>query len=108
MSGITIENGSVKIPIEAVEGDGLVVLTLAPGAYLIIRHDALANYPREKLAELERLVREISPEPEFPSVLSPEQSARVERTPGARYRCFRRRGIHFGHSQQPTPVGTSA
>jgi hypothetical protein len=73
MSAITIENGSVKIAIEAVEGDGMVVLTLAPGAYLILRKEALANYPREKLAELERLVREMAPEPEFPSYYHPSK-----------------------------------
>jgi hypothetical protein len=73
MSAITIENGSVKIAIEAVEGDGMVVLTLAPGAYLILRKEALANYPREKLAELERVVREMTPEPEFPSYYHPSK-----------------------------------
>ncbi|MBI4786692.1 MAG: hypothetical protein HY782_06580 [Chloroflexi bacterium] len=64
MSAITIEKGTVKIPIEAVEGDGWVVLTLAPNAYLILRADKISNYPAEKLDQLRRAVSALSGEPE--------------------------------------------
>ncbi len=52
LSTVTIENGTIKIPVEMVESDGLVILTLVQNAYLILRANELANYSPEKLAQL--------------------------------------------------------
>ncbi len=60
MAAITIENGSVKIPIEAVEGEALVVLTLASDAYLILRAAELLNMSQVQLLKLVEITRTIA------------------------------------------------
>jgi hypothetical protein len=52
-TGITVDSEGVVIPLEMLntQGEGLVVLTLARGAYLIMRSEMLAAYPRQHLLE---------------------------------------------------------
>lgn len=60
LTGITVEAESIKIPLGLLtdsEDEGLAVLTLAEGAYLIMRSDVLAAYPRRRLAEISSRVR---------------------------------------------------
>jgi hypothetical protein len=55
MPTVTLEGNSVKIPLELLDekkNEGLVVLSIAPSAYLIIRSDALAIYPHNRLKDL--------------------------------------------------------
>lgn len=54
MRGITVGKEGVVIPLEMLDaqGEGIVVLTLARGAYLIMRSEMLAAYPRQRLLEL--------------------------------------------------------
>jgi hypothetical protein len=58
-TGITDESEGVFLPLEMpnVQGEGIAVLTLAQGAYLIIRSDVLAAYPRQRLVELSKTAR---------------------------------------------------
>jgi hypothetical protein len=42
-----------------VEGEGIAVLTLARGAYLIMRSDILASYPQEYLLQFSRTARDL-------------------------------------------------
>ena len=58
-TGITIGSEGVVLPLEMlnIQGEGITVLTLAQGAYLIIRSDVLAAYPRQRLADLSRTAR---------------------------------------------------
>jgi len=55
-TGIKIDSEGVVIPLEMLDaqGEGIVVLTLARGAYLIMRSDMLRAYPRQHLLELSR------------------------------------------------------
>ncbi len=48
VTGITVDSKGVVIPLEMLDaqGVGIAVLTLAPGAYLIMRSEMLAAYPR--------------------------------------------------------------
>jgi hypothetical protein len=48
VTGITVDSKGVVIPLEMLDaqGEGIAVLTLAPGAYLIMRSEMLAAYPR--------------------------------------------------------------
>ncbi|TAH48247.1 MAG: hypothetical protein EYC68_21740 [Chloroflexota bacterium] len=75
MAAITIERDGIKIPLEAIEDNGITVITLAPRAWLILNADAVAAYPRNKLDALQRaarnLVGEPEPESEYPSYYSP-------------------------------------
>jgi hypothetical protein len=51
----TIIKNSVKIPLELLDerkNEGLVVLSIAPSAYLVIRPDVLAAYPQDRLRDL--------------------------------------------------------
>ncbi|MBI5653517.1 MAG: hypothetical protein HZC40_24180 [Chloroflexi bacterium] len=64
MSTLTIEHNSVKLPIEMVAGDGMVILTLVPNAYLVLRASDLATYPPEKLERLQTITRELTQPPE--------------------------------------------
>lgn len=55
MPTVTVEGNSVKIPLELLDekkDEGLVVLPIAPSAYLIIRSDVLAAYPHNRLRDL--------------------------------------------------------
>jgi hypothetical protein len=56
VTGITVDSKGVVIPLEMLDaqGEGIAVLTLAPGAYLIMRSEMLAAYPRQRLLELSR------------------------------------------------------
>ena len=51
---ITVDSKGVVLPLEMLNthGEGIAVLTLARGAYLIISADMLAAYPRQRLVEL--------------------------------------------------------
>jgi len=53
---IEVNSKGVVIPLEILDaqGEGIAVLTLAPGAYLIMRSEMLAAYPRQRLLELSR------------------------------------------------------
>ena len=55
-TGITVDSKGVVIPVEMLnaQGESLVVLTLARGAYLIMRSEMLAAYPRQRLLEFSR------------------------------------------------------
>ena len=64
MSAITIENGTIKIPVETSKDDGWVILTLAPNAHLILRTEKLDDYAGEKLEKIRRTVHAIMGEPE--------------------------------------------
>ena len=64
MSAITIENGTIKIPVETSKDDGWVILTLAPNAHLILRAEKLNEYAGEKLEKIRRTVNTIMGEPE--------------------------------------------
>jgi hypothetical protein len=74
MSAITVESGAIKIPLESVAGDGWVVLTLAPNAYLILPTESLANYPRERLLEIGQAIRAITGPPEISSRYHPTKA----------------------------------
>jgi hypothetical protein len=63
---ITIENNNIKLPVEIVAGDGMVILTLVPNAYLVLRASDLANYPPEKLERLQSITRTLT-QPTEPS-----------------------------------------
>jgi hypothetical protein len=55
LTGIMIDSQRVSIPVEMFgDGEGMAVLTLARGAYLIMRSDLLATYPRQRLVEFSR------------------------------------------------------
>ena len=59
-TAITIDAENIKIPLDLLtdlRDEGLAVLTLAQGAYLIMRSDVLIAYPRQRLAEIGRAVR---------------------------------------------------
>ncbi len=51
---ITIDGKSVTLPLEMldIQDEGVAVLTLAPGAYLIIGADKLTAYPHRRWLEL--------------------------------------------------------
>jgi hypothetical protein len=51
---ITVDSKGVVLPLEMLNayGEGIAVLTLARGAYLIMSADMLAAYPRQRLVEL--------------------------------------------------------
>ena len=55
-TGITVDSKGVVIPLEMLnaQSEGLVVLALARGAYLIMRSEMLAAYPRQRLLEFSR------------------------------------------------------
>jgi len=55
-TSISVEKTGVVIPLKMLENqdEGITILTLADGAYLIIRSDLLAAYPRQRLLELSR------------------------------------------------------
>ena len=55
-TGITISSEGVVIPLEMLDtqGEGIAILTLARGAYLIMRSEMLETYPRKRLLELSR------------------------------------------------------
>lgn len=55
-TGITVDDKGIFIPLEMLDaqGEGIAVLTLAQGAYLIMRSEMLAAYPRQRLLELSR------------------------------------------------------
>jgi hypothetical protein len=58
LTGIMIDSQRVSIPVEMFDdGEGMAVLTLARGAYLIIRSDLLATYPRQRLVEFSRMAQ---------------------------------------------------
>jgi len=60
LTAITIDAENIKIPMDLLadsRDEGLAVLTLARGAYLIMHSDVLAAYPRQRLAEICRTVR---------------------------------------------------
>lgn len=63
---ITIENNNIKLPVEIVAGDGMVILTLVPNAYLVLRASDLANYSPEKLERLQSITRTLT-QPTEPS-----------------------------------------
>jgi hypothetical protein len=63
---ITIENNNIKLPVEMVAGDGMVILTLVPNAYLVLRASDLANYSPEKLERLQSITRTLT-QPTEPS-----------------------------------------
>lgn len=75
MAAITIERDGIKIPLEAIEDNGIAVITLAPRAWLILDADIVATYPRNKLDALQRAARNLvdEPEPEYPSYYSPRK-----------------------------------
>lgn len=55
-TGVTVDGKGVILPLEMLDaqGEGIVVLTLARGAYLIMRSEMLAAYPRQRLLEFSR------------------------------------------------------
>ncbi|MBM4457177.1 MAG: hypothetical protein FJ011_05335 [Chloroflexi bacterium] len=58
LTGITVDSQRVSIPVEMLgDGEGMAVLTLARGAYLIMRSDLLATYPRQRLVEFSRMAQ---------------------------------------------------
>lgn len=58
LTDITIDRQRVSIPVEMFgDGEGMAVLTLARGAYLIIRSDLLATYPRKQLMEFSQMAQ---------------------------------------------------
>lgn len=76
MSTIMIENDVIKIPAETVNEDGLVILTLAANAHLIVRADVLSRYPPELLRRLREAIQAIQPTSPAYHLYSP-QKARV-------------------------------
>lgn len=60
MSAITIENSNITIQGEMVERDGLVIVTLAVNAYLIIHANDWISYPPEKLDKLQANARALT------------------------------------------------
>jgi len=55
-TAITVDNATIRIPLKVLDdtdGAGITVLTLAPGAYLIIRSD-LSQHHSDRLAEVLR------------------------------------------------------
>ncbi|HEX7593256.1 MAG TPA: hypothetical protein VF429_03720 [Anaerolineae bacterium] len=60
MSAITIENSNITIQDEMVERDGLVIVTLAVNAYLIIHANDWISYPPEKLDKLQANARALT------------------------------------------------
>ncbi len=58
LAGITVDSQRVSIPVEMFgDGEGMAVLTLARGAYLIMRSDLLAIYPHQRLVEFGRVAQ---------------------------------------------------
>ena len=62
---IMVDGENVVIPLEVLntQNDGLTVLTLARGAYLIMRSDLLASYPRQRLLEFSQMARALEETP---------------------------------------------
>ena len=56
---ITVDSKGVVIPLEMLnaQSEGLVVLALARGAYLIMRSEMLASYPRQRLLEFSQMAQ---------------------------------------------------
>jgi len=56
VTDIKVDSKGITIPLEMlnVQGEGVAVLTLARGAYLIMRSEMLAAYPRQRLLEISR------------------------------------------------------
>ncbi len=68
MSAITIESNGIKIPVDAIEGEGLMVLTLAAHAHLIARTEIVKNYSTEtwqRLLEVVRVTQPTTPPPAY-------------------------------------------
>ncbi len=57
--GITVNNDSVTLSLKGLKEESVAVLPLAHGAYLIMRSDILAAYPRQHLRELSRIAQAI-------------------------------------------------
>lgn len=58
LAGITVDSQRLSIPVEMFgDGEGMAVLTLARGAYLIMRSDLLAIYPHQRLVEFGRVAQ---------------------------------------------------
>jgi hypothetical protein len=60
-TGIRIDDGSVVIPLELLDtpNQGLAVLTLARGAFLVMSTDVLAALPRERLLDFSRAAQAV-------------------------------------------------
>ena len=58
-TGIMANSEGVTIPLEMldVQGEGIAVLTVAPGAYLIVRSEKLTVYPGQRLLEFSRMAQ---------------------------------------------------
>jgi hypothetical protein len=58
-TGIRIDNGSVVIPLELLDSpeEGLAVLTLARGAFLVMRTEMLDALPRQRLLDFGQAVQ---------------------------------------------------
>ena len=57
--GITVDSSGVTLPLEMLnaQGEGIAILTLARGAYLVMNADMLASYPHRRLLELSQTAR---------------------------------------------------
>lgn len=70
MPNISLQEDNVVIPLELLDdasGEGLVVLSLAKGAYFVIRADIFTTYPRQRLASIRQAIealREVEAKPE--------------------------------------------
>jgi len=60
-TGIKIDNGSVVIPLELLDSpdQGLAVLTLARGAFLVMRAEMLDALPRQRLLDFSRTAQNV-------------------------------------------------
>ena len=79
MSTITIEGSNIKIPLEATEKGGWVVITFSPNAYVILPAEKVKDYPTEKISELARALRGLAPESERPSYYHPSKIRALKR-----------------------------
>jgi hypothetical protein len=79
MSAITIEQDSIKIPVETTEKDGWVVLTISPVVTLILRAEKLNEYVPEKLEKIVQSLRAITEEPPMPAYYHPSKARLLKR-----------------------------
>jgi len=79
--GITVDSKGVTLPLEMLnaQGEGIAVLTLARGAYLIMSSDMLAAYPRQRLLELSQTAQALErPRPQEGITFTPRKQQALQ------------------------------
>ncbi len=82
MPNISLQEDDVAIPLELLDdagGEGLVVLSLAEGAYFVIRAEVFTAYPPQRLASIRQAIKslqEAEAKPEGTEVLCTSRKRR--------------------------------